>query len=102
VTVPEGELLEAEKNCDCSPTPEQLRGFSIRGVIVGVKAEPATMQIKHFEVPGVFGEGAREFRVAPTVLGGAVQPGRQFLGRVEKRDGAWWLFDVRPIAGPAK
>ena len=102
VTVPEGELLEAEKNCDCSPTPEQLRGFSIRGVIVGVKAEPATLQIKHSEVPGVFGEGAREFRVAPTVLGGAVQPGRQFLGRVEKRDGAWWLFDVRPIAGPAK
>ncbi len=102
VSVPEGDLLEAEKNCDCAPTAEQLRGFSIRGVMVGVKPEAATMQVRHFELPGVFGEGTREFKVAPELTGGAVAAGQQFFGRVEKRDGAWWLFDVRLIAGPAK
>ena len=56
--------------------------------------------MKHFEVPGIFAEGAREFRVAPEVLAQAGESGRQFFGRVEKRDGAWWLFDVRLIAMP--
>ena len=102
VTVPEGDLLEAEKNCDCAPTPEQLRGFSLRGVITGENAATATLQVRHFEVPGIFAEGPREFKVATALLGGAVQPGRQFLGRIEKRDGAWWLFDLRLIAGQAK
>ena len=102
VTIPEGDLLEAEKHCDCAPTPEQLRGFSIRGVISAAGAETATLRIQHHEVPGVFAEGTRDFKVAPALLGGAMQPGRQFLGRVEQRDGAWWLFDVRLIVGPAK
>ena len=102
VTVPEGDLLEAEKNCDCAPTPEQLRGFPMRGVIVSANPESATLVIKHFEVPGIFPEGTREFRISPTVPAPAIQLGRQFLGRVEKRDGMWWLFDVRLIAGPAR
>lgn len=102
VTVPEGDLLEAEKNCDCAPTPEQLRGFSIRGVVMGEDAATATLQIRHIEVPGVFPEGTRDVKVEAALLGGVVPPGRQFLGRVEKRDGAWWLFDVRLIAGPAR
>jgi hypothetical protein len=97
VSVPEGDLLEAERNCDCAPTPEQLRGISLRGIILSVKPEPATMQIKHFEVPGVFAEGVRDFRIAPELAGHAAQVGRHFLGRVEKRDGAWWLFDLRLI-----
>jgi hypothetical protein len=100
VTVPEGDLLESERNCDCAPTPDQLRGFSLRGIIQGAKQDPATLQIRHFEVPGVFAEGVREFRVAPDLAGHAVHVGRQFLGRIEKRQDAWWLFDVRLIVGP--
>ncbi len=102
VTIPEGDLLEAEKNCDCAPSPDELRGFSIRGVIASVQADAGTMQVRHFEVPGIFAEGLREFKVPPAVLAGAGQPGRQFLGRIERRAGAWWLFDVRLIAGPAR
>lgn len=101
VTVPEGDLLEAERNCDCAPTPDQLRGFSLRGIIQGAKADPATLQIRHFEVPGVFAEGVREFRVAPELSSHAAHVGRQFLGRIEKRPDGWWLFDVRLIVGPA-
>lgn len=102
VTVPEGDLLEAEKHCDCAPSPEQLRGFSLRGTIEAENAASATLQVRHFEVPGVLAEGTRDFRVAPALLGGAGQPGRQFLGRVERREGAWWLFDVRLIVGPPR
>ena len=100
VSVPEGDLLEAEKNCDCSPTAEQLQGFSIRGTILAAQPGRGGLRVRHFEVPGIFAEGEREFNVAPEVFGKIGDPGHQFLGRVEKRDGAWWLFDVRLIAMP--
>ena len=98
VTIPEGELLEAEKNCDCAPTPEQLKGFAVRGSILAAQPDAGTLRVRHFEVPGIFAEGTREFRVPPEVLARAREAGRQFLGRIEQRDGAWWLFDLRLIA----
>ncbi|MBI5689110.1 MAG: exo-alpha-sialidase [Verrucomicrobia bacterium] len=97
VTIPEGELLTAEKNCDCAPTPEQLRGYPIRGTVLRARPEAGRLEIRHGEVPGVIAAGDREMRVAPELQAGASQPGREFLGRIERRDGAWWLFDVRFI-----
>jgi hypothetical protein len=96
VTVPEGELLEAEKSCDCAPTAEQLQGYPIGGTITAAQPDGA-LRVKHGEVPGVLAAGVRDFHVAPGTAT-AVQPGRQFLGRIERRDGDWWLFDVRLIA----
>ncbi len=98
VSVPEGELLEAEKNCDCAPSAEQLQGFPIRGTIESVERDAGTLRIRHFEVPGIFPEGPREFLVSAETLARTGEPGGQFLGRIEKRDGAWWLFDLRFIA----
>lgn len=97
VTVPEGDMLEAEKSCDCAPTAEQLQGYPIRGTVAAALSASATLRVRHFEVPGIFPEGLREFNVAPGVLAAAT-PGRQFLGRIDKRDGAWWLVDVRLAA----
>jgi hypothetical protein len=94
VTVPEGELLDAEKNCECSPTPEQLLGFTMRGTIIAVAASQGTVRVRHDEVPGVLAAGLHEFSVSPDVAA-MVAVGRQFLGRIERRDGAWRLFDVR-------
>ena len=102
ITIPEADLLETERNCNCAPTPEQLRGYSFRGQIVGVGPAAATLQVKHPEIPGVLPEGTRDFRVAPELAAAAGQPGRQFLGRIEKRDAAWWLFDVRFLANAAR
>ncbi len=99
VTVPEGELLEAEKNCDCAPTAEQLQGYSIRGTITDVRPAAGALRVSHFELPGIFPAGTRDFKVSAELLA-AVQPGRQFLGRVDRRDGVWWLFDVRLLAAP--
>ena len=98
ITIPEGDLLEAEKNCDCAPTADQLKGFSIRGSMVAAQPAAGTIRVKHFEVPGVLAQGTRELRATPEILARGSEPGREFLGRIEKRDGAWWLFDLRLIA----
>ena len=98
VTVPEGDMLVAEKNCDCSPTPDQLKGFPIRGTIIGPLRAGGTLRVAHFEVPGIFAEGTRDFKVTADAVARAAQPGRQFLGRIEQRDGTWWLTEVRLIA----
>lgn len=99
VMVPEGALLAAEKNCDCAPTPEQLRGYPMRGTIAPGRPDGAAVRVKHPEVPGIFDAGTRTFRVAPALLETAAN-GRQFLGRIEQREGDWWLFDVRFLAAP--
>ena len=97
VTVPERALVEAEQNCDCAPSVDQMRGYPIRGTILEAPAGTHTVRVKHFEVPGIFTAAEREFYVEPSVHT-ALGAGRQFLGRIEKRDGAWWLFEVRLIA----
>jgi hypothetical protein len=99
VTVPEGELLTAKGSCDCAPTPEQLVGYSIRGAIAGISTERKAVVVMHEELPGLFFAGSHEFRVDPAVIP-ALQLGRRFFGRIEQRDGQWWMFDVR-IAGSA-
>ncbi len=99
VTVPEGELLEAGSNCDCAPTPEQLQGFPVRGQLIEALRDGGAVRINHHELPGIFPAGTHVFKVAPDVLR-TFEAGRQFFGRLEKRDGAWWLFDIRFIATP--
>jgi hypothetical protein len=103
VSIPEGQLLEAERSCDCAPTAEQLRGIPVRGTIIGTSSSPGgrNVRVSHFAVPGIFDEGVREFSIGPE-LAGSLPVGRQFLGRVDQRDREWWLFDVRLIASAPK
>jgi hypothetical protein len=100
VTVPEVALLAAaNSDCHCAPTPEQLLGYPIRGAITAVDATRGEITAKHAELPGLLPSGFQVFQVAPALLS-AVQPGREFLGRIEQRAGAWWLFDVRLLVAP--
>lgn len=100
VSIPEGDLLVAEKNCDCAPTADQLQGFPMRGQIVEILPDTSAVRVRHSDLPGIFPSGTRDFKVTPETLA-AVVPGRQFLGRIERRDGTWRLFDLRLIAAPA-
>ncbi len=97
VTVPEGELLEAEKSCDCAPTPDQLRGYPFFGTVVSTFTDTAEIAVRHGEVPGLLPAGERRFRAAPDVLAAAAA-GRRFLGRFEAAGDGWRLFDVRFVA----
>ena len=72
-------------------------GFTMRGTIVTLASDLGILRVQHPEIPGVLAAGTHDFRVAPEVLA-AVVTGRQFLGRIEQRDGAWWVFDVRLLA----
>lgn len=97
VTVPEGELIEFGKNCDCAPTAEQLQGYPIRGTITAIDATRGLVRVQHDESPGVLAAGTHEFTAAPDIIA-AAQNNRRFLGRIERYDGAWRVFDVRLFA----
>lgn len=96
VTVPEGALLAAQSDCDCTPTPEQLAGVSMRGIVVSLAADGSSLRVRHDEIPGVMAAGEHEFRIAPDVIA-TLPPGRDFFARITQRDGAWSVFDVRVI-----
>jgi hypothetical protein len=103
VTIPEGQLVQAEQNCDCAPAPELLRGYPIRGVILGPPGDADRLRVRHFAVPGFFAAGTREFRLAPEARAGATGAvGSHFLGRFERREGGWTLIAVRLIAAPPR
>jgi hypothetical protein len=99
ITVPEGELLEFENECGCSPTPAELQGFSIRGTIAQVPSQPGVVRVNQSGLPGVFAAGERDFKIAPGLLNEA-PVGRALLGRIQERDGEWWLFDLRSLGAP--
>jgi len=94
VTVPEGELLIAKANCDCAATPEQLVGYGLRGAVAALSPDRGTVHVVHDEIPGLLFAGTHEFHADAATLA-AVQLGRRLFGRIDQRDGKWWLFDVR-------
>jgi hypothetical protein len=94
VTVPEGDLLNARANCDCAATPEQLVGYGFRGAVAALSPDRGTLHIVHDEIPGLLFAGTHEFHADAATLA-AVQLGRRLFGRIEQRNGHWWLFDIR-------
>lgn len=94
ITVPEGELLAEENDCNCSAAGEALLGFPIDGTIAAVSTDAGSVSVSHRELPGIFAAGTREFRALPHVLSLA-QAGRKFRGRIDRRDGVWWLLDAQ-------
>lgn len=99
VTVAEGELLAAERNCDCLPTPADLRGFAIRGRIIAIDAAAHRVRVKHDEVPGVFAAGEDESEVTVPLLAQA-HLGRPFLGHIAQGHAGWQLLDTRYLGAP--
>lgn len=101
--IPEGELLQAEANCDCAPTAEQLRGWPIRGTVVGHDVAAGRLELRHPALPGIFAAGTRSFALmlAPGV--GALPAGEQVFARIEPAGSGWRIFDVRRIVtAPAR
>ena len=94
VTVPEGELLAEENDCNCGATGEALLGFPLEGTIAAVSPGAGLVSVSHPELPGIFAAGTHEFRALPHVLSLA-QAGRKFRGRIDRRDGGWWLLDAQ-------
>ncbi len=93
VTVKESELLAlADPNCHCAPSPAELVGYDFKGAVVATGSDRLTAS--HGEIEGILDEGQTEFRVDPALLKG-LDPATGILGRIERRAGVWWLYDVR-------
>jgi hypothetical protein len=97
VSIPEGDLLEDERNCDCAAAEEALLGFSIRGMIVAVQPAASTVRVNHVALPGLFAAGEREFAVSKLIPLGADNAGRPFIGRIRRHEGGWQIFSLRVL-----
>jgi len=76
-----------------------LQSLTLRGTIIAI--ENGAARVRHHEVPGVIAAGTHIFQLATNVTS-ELAPGRDFLGHIEMREGAWRLFDVRLMAAPPK
>lgn len=102
VTMPDEDLLaEADAGCACGHRPEELRGTGIRGQIVAISSTAGTARLRHGPIPGLLRAGEREFKIAPEAAA-SLQTPSEVLGRIEQRDGIWWLFDVRGLGQPVR
>jgi len=97
VTIPEGELLAEERNCDCSTAEDELLGFSIRGVILAAHPSARILRVNPVALPGIFPAGERELAVDPRIPIGADAVGRPFVGRIRRQDDGWQIFSLRVL-----
>lgn len=102
VTMPDEDLLaEADATCACGHRPEELRGSGLRARVVAVASDHGSVRLRHGAIPGLLREGEREFKIAREAAPSLEAPA-EILGRIEQRDGIWWLFDVRKLGQPLR
>jgi hypothetical protein len=99
ITIPEGALLAAAAECGCALSPDQVMGFPIRGTIVSVDPARGEVVVKHAEVPGLRVGGAHTYRATPELIA-RVQPGRDFLARIDPPGETWTISDLRLLVIP--
>jgi len=97
VSIPEGELLEDERNCDCAAAVDELLGFSIRGMVLGTQPAASSVRVNHVALPGLFAAGEREFAVSKLIPLQADMAGRPFIGRIRRHEGGWQIFSLRVL-----
>ena len=75
------------------PQAEELMTL-FRGTVRRVAPLSGLVTFDHEELPGILDQGSDFFRAAPE-LAAILKPGSACLARIERRDGAWRIFDVR-------
>ena len=82
----------------CLPCDEAdasaVRGYPIRGRVLGADPDRRQILVQHEEIPGVMRAMTMEFGADPEVVAAAL-PGRELLGRIERREKTWWIFGVK-------
>ena len=96
---PAAELAEMDADCACNEGQEVAAGYAVRGQVVAVDGERASLRIQQAGVFGLMRAGELSVHVAP-VVAQQINPATQFLARLEKRGGEWWLLDVRVLGRP--
>jgi len=86
---------DPSKPCDC-PTSDDLRGTPVKGRIVNADTKRQSVSLQHGEVPGLLAAETTEVKVDADELKN-LHPNVEVLGRIERRQDGWWLFDVRVL-----
>jgi len=102
VTLPDLSTLAGRAPCVPCDEDDALasRGYGVKGRITdwpGV--DEVTLRFE--EIPGVMRRGELVCKVEPE-LQATLPVGQRLLGRIEQRQGAWWLFAVKPLGEPIK
>ncbi len=100
ITLADLSTLAGRKPCvPCDEDDAQaVRGFPMKGRIVSVSKERASIIVQQDEIPGVMRAMTLELHADPDVLAAAT-PGRELLARIEHRGKPWWIFGVRWLGG---
>ncbi len=94
------ELAAKDSVCSCGRASAQAqRGVALHGTIISVDAAAGTLLVKHDHIAGVMAAMTMPLKADAATLK-ALQPGQEFLGRMDDRDAEWWLFDVRLLGEP--
>lgn len=88
----------------CLPCDEDdvlaSRGYGVKGRITDwPDVDEVALQFE--EIPSVMRRGQLVCKVEPE-LQAALPVGQRLLGRIEQRDGEWWLFAVKPLGEPIR
>lgn len=102
ITLPALSILAGR--APCLPCDEQdanaSRGYGVKGSITNWP-EPDKVTLRLEEIPGVMRAGTLTCQVEPG-LQAALPVGQSLLGRIEPRDGTWWLFNVKLLSAPSR
>lgn len=98
ITLPSAESFTQGRPCLTCPSDEASKpGYALMGRVIQLIPENHLVIIDHPEVPGILPAGKRNFLTDDQTLA-LLRNGVSLLARIEQRDGAWWLFDVKTLA----
>ena len=99
ITLPPAESFAQGRPClTCPPDTATLPGHRLTGRVIQLIPEKHQAIIEHGEVPGILPAGKTAFLLDDKILM-TLNAAPSLIARIEKRDGRWWLFDVRVLSG---
>jgi hypothetical protein len=97
ITIPEGDLLAtASGDCHCAPTPSQLLGYPVRGIIEHIDPDHDSLTVDLDAVPGIMDPGIHNFKATAAVLMSA-RVGSSIMARIDRQDNGWKMFEVHAM-----
>jgi hypothetical protein len=97
ITLPPADSFARGRPCPTCPPAESTRpGHAIIGHIVRLIPEKHQVILTHQEVPGILPAGSTLFHIDDHTLR-SLPSASALAARIEQRDGAWWVFEVRAL-----
>lgn len=94
-------LEDAHASAESDPAETEAVRHPLRGVIVAIQADDATLTVKHEAIPGVMPAMTMLFKVEPATLS-AAKKGQAITAQMSRRGDDWWLHDVQPATADTR